>query len=292
MSAIEANIVSISRAIDFIEQNLREEIVLADVAEAAFYSLFHFCRMFNSIVHHTPYDYLMRRRLSESARELIHTKKKIIEIAFEYEFNSPETYTRAFKRMFGMQPSQWRKRGTLPARSLMPCLTKEYLAHLNQGDALKPVIETRDEIQLAGLMTLVPSDDDDDVVIRQVWEYVAACIPHSASSVSHYGVFWYPERWEHSGFLYMAAIEVSDPEIIPQAWVLKTLPAGEYVHFHHVGGWKTRGFKQQYIYHTWHPKSGDTLPWPMEIERYKISPPSFHDDNNSENWEFWLPLSI
>jgi AraC family transcriptional regulator len=289
MNAIEANIVSISRAIDFIEQNLHEEISLADVAKAAFYSLFHFCRMFNSIVHHTPYDYLMRRRLSESARELIHTKKKIIEIAFEYQFNSPETYTRAFKRMFAMQPSQWRKRGRLPARSLMPCLTKEYLLHLNQGDALKPVVETRDEIQLAGLMTLVTPHGDD--VMRQVWEYVAACIPHSASSVSHCGVFWYPEGWEDSGFFYMAGIEVSDLESFPQAWVFKTLPFRKYVRFRHVGGWKTRKFTQNYVYHTWLPKSGNTLPWPMEIELYGTSPPSFHDDNNSEYWEFWLPLS-
>jgi AraC family transcriptional regulator len=286
MSAIEANIVSISRAIDFIEQNLREEIVLADVAEAAFYSLFHFCRMFNSIVHHTPYDYLMRRRLSESARELIYTKKKIIEIAFEYQFNSPETYTRAFKRMFSMQPSQWRKRGTLPVRSLMPCLTKEYLVHLNQDDALKPVVETRDEIHLAGLMTLVPPNNDD--VLRQVWEYVADLVPHPVSSVSHYGVFWYPEGWEHSGFLYMAAIEAPKLKSIPQAWVFKTLPFGEYVCFQHVGGWKTREFTQNYVYHTWFPKSGNTLPWPMEIETYGTSPPSFHDD--SKPWEFWLPV--
>lgn len=289
MNAIEANIASISRAIDFIEQNLHEEIVLADVAEAAFYSLFHFCRMFNSIVHHTPYDYLMRRRLSESARELIHTNKKIIEIAFEYQFNSPETYTRAFKRMFGMQPSQWRKRSTLPIRSLMPCLTKEYLLHLNQGDALKPVLQKRDEIQLAGLMTLVtPSDDG---VICKTWEYVAALIPHPVSSGQFYGVFWYPEGWENSGFFYMAAIEVPNPKIIPPAWVFKTLPAGKYVRFRHVGDLETRVLTQHYVYHTWLPKSGKTLPWPMEIEMYGTSPPSFYDKDNSGGWEFWLPLS-
>jgi AraC family transcriptional regulator len=107
MKATEPAITSIFNAIEFVETNLTEEMTIADMADAVFYSLYHFCRMFNGIVHHTPYDYLMRRRLSKSARELIETDKKIIEIAFDYQFNSPETYARAFKRMFDMQPSQW-----------------------------------------------------------------------------------------------------------------------------------------------------------------------------------------
>ncbi len=140
MSLAEVNVVSIARAIEYIEQNLREAITMAQIAEAACYSLYHFCRMFNSITHYTPYEYLMRRRLSEAARDLVDTDKKIIEIAFDYEFNSPETFTRAFKRMFGVQPRQWRKQGRIPPRLLMPPLTEDYLRHLNQDEALKPVI--------------------------------------------------------------------------------------------------------------------------------------------------------
>jgi AraC family transcriptional regulator len=108
-----SQIASICWAIDFVEAHLKEEITVADMADSAGYSLYHFCRTFNGLVHHTPYDYLMRRRLSESARELIRTDKRIIDIAFDYRFNSPETYSRAFKRMFGLQPSQWKEQGRL-----------------------------------------------------------------------------------------------------------------------------------------------------------------------------------
>ena len=92
-----SQLTAIGKALDFIEDNLEENIGVADMADAAGYSLYHFCRVFNSIVHHTPYDYLMRRRLSESARALVETDRKIIDVAFEYQFNSPETYSRAFK---------------------------------------------------------------------------------------------------------------------------------------------------------------------------------------------------
>jgi AraC family transcriptional regulator len=77
-------------AVTFIEDCLQENIKVADMADAVNFSLFHFCRTFNKIVHHTPYDYLIRRRLSESARLLLETDQRITDIAFTFQFNSPE----------------------------------------------------------------------------------------------------------------------------------------------------------------------------------------------------------
>ena len=48
-----SNIASMVKAVDFIENNLREEITVADIAEAVASSLYHFCRMFNRFIHHT-----------------------------------------------------------------------------------------------------------------------------------------------------------------------------------------------------------------------------------------------
>jgi AraC family transcriptional regulator len=289
MNINEAHISSISRAIDFVEANLQEEITLADVADAVHYSLFHFCRMFNGVVHHTPYEYLMRRRLSESARDLILSDKKVIEIAFDYQFNSPETYTRAFKRMFAMQPSQWRKRGTLPTRALMPCLTEAYLFHLNQGDSLKPVMEKRGEIRLAGLMTHVKPGDD--TTIRQLWEAVIHEVQavQEHSRMMHYGVCWYPDGWENVGWYYLAALEIPSSARIPAAFVVKTLPEATYACFQHHGGRAERQLTLDYVYHTWLPKSGNVLLSPIEIEVYGAEPP--YCGMNSEGWKLWLPLS-
>ena len=67
----------IAQALDFVELNLKEPIAVADMAGAVGYSLYHFCRTFNQATHHTPYDYLMRRRLAESAQTLLQTDEKI-----------------------------------------------------------------------------------------------------------------------------------------------------------------------------------------------------------------------
>lgn len=53
--------------------------------------------------------YVRMRKVKCSAMELIHTEKSILEIAQEYGFLNPETYTRAFYKIVGVTPSQFRK---------------------------------------------------------------------------------------------------------------------------------------------------------------------------------------
>ena len=282
-----SNITSIANALDFIEGHLKEEITIADIADAVYYSLFHFCRMFNKITHHTPYDYLMQRRVSEAARELVETRKKIIEIAFDYQFNSPETFGRAFKRMFGMLPSQWRKQGTLPTRLMMPRLTRAHLEHLNSGDALKPVLETKDALHVAGLMTVVK---DDESVIATLWEMLTQELDRldlTQEAGKAYGLIWYPTEWETRGILYLAAREMPFPDDLPSALVKKTLPPATYARFLHNGPRGTRHLTLDYIYHTWLPKSGHRLTAPLELE----SPGDISlNDPNPAQWEIWLPV--
>lgn len=265
-----SNIDSIYKAVEFIERNLKEEITVADIADAVYYSLYHFCRMFNTIIHHTPYDYVMRRRLSESALELLTTERKIIEIAFDYQFNSHETFSRAFKRMFGMQPNQWRKQGKIDKRLFMSRLTFEHIQHINKGDYLKPVLKEKDAFHVAGLMTLV-KEADDKQVISQLWDFLAQELEGLENQVTpkkYYGITYYPNDWENCGIFYMAATEVEAPDSMNPALVVKTIPASKYARFIHKGCLSDLYLTLDYIYHTWLSKSGKSLAYPLEIVCY------------------------
>jgi len=258
------SLAAICRALDFVEANLREEIAVADMADAAGYSLYHFCRTFNGLVHHTPYDYLMRRRLSESARELVETDKRIIDIAFDYRFNSPETYSRAFKRMFGTQPSQWKEHGRLDRRFLLPRLTPEHLEHVNEGDYLKPVLEERDAFCVAGVMTLV---EDGGEIISRLWEVLAREVEGIEDAV-YYGITWYPSGWEESGVFYMAGVEVEAVNDVNLGLVVKSIPPLKCARFVHKGSHDDLRLTLDYIYQTWLPKSGERLAYPLEVVSY------------------------
>jgi AraC family transcriptional regulator len=279
-----SNILAMLKAIEFIESNLEADIGVADIADAVSYSLYHFCRMFNRIVHHTPYDYLMRRRLSESARELVETDKKIIEISLEYQFNSPETYSRAFKRMFDMQPSQWKKQGSLDRRSLMSKLTPEHIEHINKGDYLKPVLEEKDAFQVTGIMTVVK---DDPAIIPQLWDMLGQELEGIEDKGCYYGIAWYPKGWQERGYLYMAAVEVEPLEILGAVLVVKTVPPSKWARFIHKGRYQDLRLTLDSVYQTWLPKSGRRLAGPFEIEHHgrDLSP-----DNEESERKIYIPI--
>jgi AraC family transcriptional regulator len=274
------------KAVDFIEANLKTDIAVADIADAVSYSLYHFCRMFNGITHHTPYDYLMRRRLSESAQELVETDRKIIEVAFDYQFNSPETYSRAFKRIFGVQPYQWRKLGHLDRRVLTSRLTPAHIRHINKGDYLRPILEKRDAFQVAGVMTLVKEDQE---VIPQLWDMLAqevAEIREIGTRGRWYGIAWYPRGWQERGYFYLAAIEVESQAVVGSALVVKTMPPSKCARFIHKGPYRDLGLTLDYIYQTWLPKSGKRIAGSFEIQDHG------HDLGNPGDEAFEMEIYI
>ena len=283
-----SNISAMIQAVDFIESNLKEEIGVADVADAVSYSLYHFCRMFNQVIHHTPYDYLMRRRLSESARELVETDKKIIDIAFDHRFNAPETYSRAFKRMFGLQPHRWRKRGMLDRRALMCRLAPEHIVHINKGDYLKPTLVEKGTFRLAGVMTLVT---DDQAIIPRIWDTLPEELKRirgADGTGRYYGIAWYPRDWQERGYLYMAAIETEPLDTAGSPLVAKTLRPSKWVRFVHKGPYRDLNLTQDYIYQTWLPKSGEQLARSLEVEGHGPNPGGASGEESET--EIYVPI--
>lgn len=256
----------IAQALDFIEAHLREPIGVADMAEAVGYSLYHFCRTFNEATHHTPYDYLMRRRLAEAARALLQTDDRILDVALDHQFNNPETFSRAFRRVFDTQPSQWRKDGQLDPWRLMPRLTPAHLAQIAKGPYLRPVLAERPARQLAGLMTRVR---DDPSVVDGLWALLDEA---PASPGDRYGLAWYPPGWPQRAHLYLAAAEMAAADLSHTPLVEKTLPAGTYACFVHKGLRRDLLLTLDYAFHTWLPKSGRSLAQPLVVECYRQHP--------------------
>ena len=98
-------------ALDYIEGNLDSDIDYAAAAQKACCSLFHFQRMFMVILGNTPVEYVRKRRLTLAARELTSTDAKVIDIALKYGYDSPDSFTRAFRSIHGITPQAARAPG-------------------------------------------------------------------------------------------------------------------------------------------------------------------------------------
>lgn len=99
-----------NRVLDFIDANLGRDIALAELAQVACFSPFHFLRIFQALAGETPGQYLQRLRLEKAASQLCgNPKKSVTEIALDCGFSSSAAFARAFRGAFGMTASAWRE---------------------------------------------------------------------------------------------------------------------------------------------------------------------------------------
>ncbi|MHA7767717.1 AraC family transcriptional regulator [Bacillus atrophaeus] len=97
----------LSNSLDYIEENLQEDITIEEIAKAAYTSKFHYQRMFFMLTGSTVFEYIRRCRLTLAAQELAAFKAKVIDVALKYGYDSPESFSKAY----GISPSQARKEG-------------------------------------------------------------------------------------------------------------------------------------------------------------------------------------
>jgi AraC family transcriptional regulator len=97
------------RVLAYIEEHLAEDITVADLANVACLSIFHFTRAFAATMGVPPHRYVSQRRL-ESAKVMIATgRASLREIALDCQFSSESSFTRAFRRAIGMTPAAYRQ---------------------------------------------------------------------------------------------------------------------------------------------------------------------------------------
>jgi len=115
------------KAISFIGQHLDEELSLENLSNIAYVSKFHFHRLFTAFTGLSLHQYIKWLRLKRAAHQLIVNKdQSIINIAINAGFESHEAFSRAFKKICGTSPSQYRRGSSWSHWEQSPyCLPKE-----------------------------------------------------------------------------------------------------------------------------------------------------------------------
>ncbi|WP_350287227.1 AraC family transcriptional regulator [uncultured Croceitalea sp.] len=99
----------INRVFEFIDENLESNLALETVAEIAFFSPFHFHRVFKFVTGETLNAYVTRKRIEKSAADLLHKNSTTTAIAHKYGFSDNSSYSRTFKKYYGASPTEFRK---------------------------------------------------------------------------------------------------------------------------------------------------------------------------------------
>jgi AraC family transcriptional regulator len=91
-----------------IEEGIRNGINADIIARKHTLSSVHLQRLFKTTFKQTLGAYIRSRTLTESLNDLLHTDKRIIDIAFDYGYGYENSYSRSFRREFGISPNDFR----------------------------------------------------------------------------------------------------------------------------------------------------------------------------------------
>lgn len=96
-------------AVDYVEQNITDELDLSKIAQLTGCSTYNFQRMFSFIADISIIEYVRRRRLTLAALELQSNNVKVIDVAMKYGYESPVSFARAFQAIHGITPRDAKK---------------------------------------------------------------------------------------------------------------------------------------------------------------------------------------
>ncbi len=288
----------IQRAIDYIEQHLKEELPTEAIAREACFSMWHFQKVFGATVGETLKEYVRKRRLSSALMELVASDRRIIEVAVDHQFDSQESFTRAFKAMFGFTPGEVRKNGIRSVHALnKPRITMEYLDHLYGGMTMQPRIIEIQGKKVVGLGTnfisILSPEKNNHIVLPKLWD---SYLKRSSEIKSRTGRFDIglceavadaSKKVHPDEYFYMACAEVQSFDSVPAGMVEKVVPAGAYAVFTHRGGLDKLEHTMSYIFGSWLPKSGKTLREAPDLEIYDER---FKFGSESSEVDIYIPI--
>jgi AraC family transcriptional regulator len=97
----------LDRALEFIDENLGNNLSLAEVSAIVEMSPYHFCRLFKRSTGLSPIQYVKRERIQTARRLLAEHRLSLVEVALQLGFSDQSHFTRTFRAEVGVTPSQY-----------------------------------------------------------------------------------------------------------------------------------------------------------------------------------------
>lgn len=158
--------------VDYIENNLTNDIEYKKLSEIANCSEYTLLKVFPIVCNITIADYIRRRRLTEAGKKLLNSNNTILDIAVEYKYNSPDSFTRAFKAFHGILPSQVK----IYKSKLLMYLPMQIEVKHSSHKSLQMRIVKKDEFYLFGVSRHYSSVDEGLREIGNFWKQMDSSI--------------------------------------------------------------------------------------------------------------------
>lgn len=145
------NFNKISEAIKYIDKNLNDTLSVELIAEHFSFSPYYFHRLFTAVAGKSMIAYVRDRRVAYACKMLNETERKVLDIALDCGFDSAQSFSRTFKSIVGMSPTEYRNKKIAPSIISAGELVKQFTNRLKGGILMNPNMIKKNKIVLAGV---------------------------------------------------------------------------------------------------------------------------------------------
>lgn len=276
--------------LDFIEENLEQPIDFNDIAKQMYISSYYFQKIFSAVCGMGIGEYIRNRRLSLAGSELANSDIKIIDVALKYGYDTPEGFTRAFKRFHGVSPMAVKK-GTAYPKSFERL---SVIITVKGGSSMNYKIEKKAAFKVAGKHETHKVYNSENInTIPEFWER-----SHSDGTVSEllkltndrsfiFGICYSNPHKKDASFNYSIAVKIDDETEVPEGFEVNEIPERTWLVFECVGAMPDAIQQTFHRIHTeFFPTSKYQPTYEFDIEAYTAG--AMNDKNYRS--EIWIPV--
>jgi len=276
----------IGEAINYIEENITQELTIESIAKKALISPFYFQKGFAMLCGFTVSEYIRCRRLALAGSEIVATDEKIIDIAIKYGYDSPDSFTKSFTRFHGATPTAVRKSGAM-VKSFAPLKIK---FTLEGGYSMDYRIIEKEAFTVIGLSRVFQYENAMEVVPELWAEFNKS--EKCDQICSTYGIN-IDESMSGNEFEYLIADNYNAAMDIPEGFVTKVIPKYTWAVFTCKGAMpQSMQDVNKKIFSEWLPNCKDyEIAAGYCIEMYN-NPAEYPKGLQDENYysEMWIPV--
>ena len=105
--------------VNWIESHIDDKLLIDDVSRQSGYSKWHIQRKFKAVTGKTIASYIRNRMLTRAALALRKTDRRVLDIALSCGFDNQQTFTRMFRKRFGIAPGSYRASADASAQNFI-----------------------------------------------------------------------------------------------------------------------------------------------------------------------------
>lgn len=283
--------VRIAIVIDYIANNLNNNIPLKELSGLANYSPFHLQKIFKQVVGETPKQYIIKLRLEAALHLLIiHPYQSIAAISADCGFSSPSVFSRAVKNYFGISPEAMRimpfKEKISVLRNKTPHILLPTIALLKESSLERPDVSIKKISEQRGICLTVSSAGTSPIqtAFRELMAFAEASSLHFDKS-KMYGILS-----PHQPQVYKAFIALDDVGHLPSKFKIATIKAGKFAVFKVKGDKEATLNAAHVVLRKWLAGSGYEIAHLVGFETF-LENPAIMPYNQLQR-EFYLPVEV